>query len=55
MSILKKLPGPLLVFMGAVCLSFGGLIIKSFDEEANLWQILFWRQTFFCLSLWLSI
>ena len=46
MSILKKLPGPLLVFLGAVCLSFGGLIIKSF-EGANLWQILFWRQFFF--------
>ena len=48
MSILKKLPGPLLVFLGAVCLSFGGLIVKSF-EGANLWQILFWRQFFFSL------
>ena len=48
MSILKKLPGPLLVFLGAVCLSFGGLIVKSF-EGANLWQILFWRQFFFSI------
>ena len=48
MDILKKLPGPLLVFFGAVCLSFGGLIVKSF-EGANLWQILFWRQLFFVL------
>ena len=48
MNIIKKLPGPLLVFMGAVCLSFGGLIVKSF-EGANLWQILFWRQTFFVI------
>jgi len=48
MSILKTLPGPLLVFLGAVCLSFGGLIVKSF-EGANLWQILFWRQFFFSL------
>jgi len=48
MSILKKLPGPLLVFLGAVCLSFGGLIVKSF-EGANLWQILFWRQFFFSM------
>ena len=48
MSILKKLPGPLLVFLGAVCLSFGGIIVKSF-EGANLWQILFWRQFFFSL------
>jgi len=48
MNIIKKLPGPLLVFMGAVCLSFGGLIVKSF-EGANLWQILFWRQFFFAI------
>ena len=48
MNIVKKLPGPLLVFMGAVCLSFGGLIVKSF-EGANLWQILFWSQTFFAI------
>jgi drug/metabolite transporter, DME family len=48
MNIVKKLPGPLLVFMGAVCLSFGGLIVKSF-EGANLWQILFWRQFFFAI------
>ena len=50
MSILKKLPGPLLVFLGAVCLSFGGLIVKSF-EGANLWQILFWRQIFFSTTV----
>ena len=48
MNIIKKLPGSLLVFVGAVCLSFGGLIIKSF-EGANLWQILFWRQFFFSI------
>jgi len=42
------MPGPLLIFLGATCLSFGGLIIKSF-EGANLWQILFWRQTFFAI------
>jgi len=45
---LKKFPGPLLVVMGAICLSFGGLIVKSF-EGANLWQILFWRQFFFSI------
>ena len=50
MIILKKLPGPLLVFLGAVCLSFGGLIVKSF-EGANLWQILFWRQFFFSITV----
>ena len=48
MSLISKLPGPLLVFLGAFCLSFGGLIVKSF-EGATLWQILFWRQLFFVL------
>ena len=46
MNIIQKLPGPLLIFLGAFCLSFGGLIVKSF-EGATLWQILFWRQFFF--------
>ena len=56
MDFLIKLPGPLLVFVGAVCLSFGGLIVKSF-EGANLWQILFWRQLFFIIvvSIFLTI
>ena len=48
MNLLKKIPGPILVFLGAVCLSFGGPIVKSF-EGANLWQILFWRQFFFSI------
>jgi len=46
MNIIQKLPGPFLVFLGAFFLSFGGLIVKSF-EGATLWQILFWRQFFF--------
>tara|TARA_Y100000310_G_C20660664_1_gene804544 strand:- start:1187 stop:2056 length:870 start_codon:yes stop_codon:yes gene_type:complete len=50
MTIIKKLPGPLLVFLGAVCLSFGGVIVKSF-EGATLWQILFWRQFFFSITV----
>ena len=48
MKLLFSLPGPLLVFLGAFSLSFGGLIVKSF-EGANLWQILFWRSLFFIL------
>jgi len=48
MTFLNRMPGPLLIFLGATCLSFGGLIVKSF-EGANLWQILFWRQTFFAI------
>ena len=48
MTFLNKIPGTVLVFLGAVCLSFGGIIVKSF-EDANLWQILFWRQFFFVI------
>ena len=48
MKLIKRIPGPLLIFLGAFCLSFGGLIVKSF-ESANLWQILFWRQFFFAI------
>ena len=50
MNLISKLPGPLLVFLGAFCLSFGGLIVKSF-EGATLWQILFWRQFFFIIAI----
>ena len=48
MKLISNLPGPLLVLLGAICLSFGGIIVKSF-EGANLWQILFWRQIFFSI------
>ena len=48
MTLLNKVPGVVLVLLGALCLSFGGIIVKSF-EGANLWQILFWRQTFFSI------
>ena len=56
MNLISKLPGPLLVFLGACSLSFGGLIVKSF-EGATLWQILFWRTIFFLLvvSLYLIV
>ena len=50
MKLMKIIPGSLLVLLGAFCLSFGGLIVKSF-EDANLWQILFWRQTFFSIII----
>ena len=50
MNIITKIPGPLLVFLGACCLSFGGLIVKSF-EGSTLWQILFWRSLFFSLTV----
>ena len=54
MNIINKIPGPILVFMGACCLSFGGLIVKSF-EGATLWQILFWRSLFFSLTVLLFL
>ena len=50
MNIIRNLPGPLLIFLGALSLSFGGLIVKSF-EGATLWQILFWRSIFFSLTV----
>ena len=50
MNIIKNLPGPLLIFLGALSLSTGGLIVKSF-EGATLWQILFWRSLFFSLTV----
>ena len=48
MNLITKIPGPILIFLGAFCLSFGGLIVKSF-EGATLWQILFWRSIFFSI------
>ena len=48
MNSIIKIPGPILIFLGACCLSFGGLIVKSFDG-ATLWQILFWRSVFFSI------
>ena len=48
MNLIQKIPGPFLIFLGACSLSFGGLIVKSF-EGANLWQILFWRSLFFII------
>ena len=50
MNVIHKIPGPILVFMGACCLSFGGIIVKSF-EGSTLWQILFWRSIFFSLTV----
>jgi len=50
MNFITKLPGSLLIFLGALSLSFGGLIVKSF-EGSTLWQILFWRSMFFSLTV----
>ena len=45
MNIISKIPGPLLVFLGACSLSFGGMIVKSF-EGSNVWHRLFWRSLY---------
>ncbi len=50
MTFLNKIPGSILIFLGALCLSFGGIIVKSF-EGATEWQILFWRQFFFSITV----
>lgn len=50
MNVIKNIPGPILIFMGALSLSFGGLLVKSF-EGSTLWQILFWRSLFFSLTV----
>ena len=51
MHFIYKIPGPILVLLGGFSLSWGGLIIRSF-EEATIWQILFYRSIFF---LWVLI
>ena len=51
MHFIYKIPGPILVIMGGFSLSWGGLIIRSF-EGASIWQILFYRSIFF---LWVLI
>ena len=50
MQLIYKIPGYLLLLLGGFCLSWGGLIIRSF-EEANVWQILFLRSFFFVIFL----
>jgi len=50
MNVINKIPGPILIFMGALCLSFGGLIVKKFEGSTE-WQILFWRSIFFTFTV----
>jgi len=50
MQFLYKIPGYILVLFGGFCLSWGGFIVKSF-EQANVWQILFLRSFFFLIAL----
>ena len=50
MNFIYKVPGYLLLLFGAFCLSWGGFIVRSF-EDASVWQILFIRSIFFILAL----
>ena len=50
MQFLYKVPGYMLLLFGGFCLSWGGFIVRSF-QEANVWQILFLRSFFFIIAL----
>ena len=50
MQFLYKIPGYILLLFGGFCLSWGGFIIRSF-EEASVWQILLLRSIFFMIAL----
>ena len=50
MQFLYKIPGYILLLFGGFCLSWGGFVIRSF-EEASVWQILLLRSFFFMIAL----
>ena len=50
MQFLYKIPGYILLLFGGFCLSWGGFVIRSF-EEASVWQILLLRSAFFMVAL----
>jgi len=50
MLFLYKIPGYILLLFGGFCLSWGGFIIRSF-QEATVWQILLLRSVFFMIAL----
>ena len=50
MQFLYRFPGYILLLFGGFCLSWGGFIIRSF-EEASVWQILLLRSIFFMIAL----
>ena len=50
MKSIYQLPGYVLCLLGGFCLSWGGLIIRSY-EGASPWQILFWRSIFFSCAV----
>ena len=56
MQFLYKIPGYMLLLFGGFCLSWGGLIVRSF-ATLNPWEILFLRSSFFflCISVFLIL
>ena len=50
MQFIYKIPGYILLLFGGFCLSWGGFVIRSF-EDATVWQILFLRSIFFVIAL----
>tara|TARA_X000001036_G_scaffold430313_1_gene462784 strand:+ start:1637 stop:2503 length:867 start_codon:yes stop_codon:yes gene_type:complete len=50
MKFIYKIPGYLLLLFGGFCLSWGGLIVRSF-ETSNAWEILLLRSFFFFLGV----
>ena len=50
MTSIYKVPGYILLLMGAFFLSWGGLLIREWDGD-DIWQILFWRSSFFNSTL----
>ena len=50
----KNFFGISIIFLGVFLVSFGGLTVKSFETE-NPWQILFWRQFFFSITIFIFL
>jgi len=50
MNFLYKVPGYILLLFGGFCLSWGGLIIRQF-QDIGVWEILFLRSSFFLIAL----
>ena len=50
MNFIYKVPGYILLLFGGFCLSWGGLIVRSF-ETSNAWDILLLRSFFFFLGI----
>ena len=50
MNLIYKIPGYILCLLGGFFLSWGGLIIRSFETN-DIWQILLIRSLFFMIAL----